>query len=350
MQQQPIQNGLNQHVGATCNVFLRTRRRRKLEEEYEEAQAAPVRIDLDDLPEPAITLFRYDVDQIRTLATELGFPERFKAKYVRGRGIEALCIPLRKLSYPCDFEDLTSLFGRSPSKLRKLFYYALDFIYDKYHHLLDMSTERLLKLKPKMPSFARAVSNQVALLKNIFMVSDDTRIQLSEPELHQEELSDGEGSYCLSFLNFSLPNGIIFASYGPEAGAACNCGLWYDSNAEQCLEEALPNREFVLYGDSSFEHVNSPYLHTQSSFSGDLSEHAIPETKYSLEWVNDTLMSEWEYIEDHEDLNDKLTVVEKLYAVSVLLTNFLTFLEGLNEIGFKFGTEPPTLSEYLNEY
>ncbi|KAI3656971.1 hypothetical protein MP638_004202 [Amoeboaphelidium occidentale] len=331
--------------------YERERRKRKLEEEYEAAQEAPVRIDLDDLPEPAITMFRYDVDQIRTLATELGFPERVKAKYVRGRGIEALCILLRKLTYPCDFEHLTSLFGRSPSKLRKLFNYALDFIYDKYHHLLDMSTERLLKLKPKMPSFAEAVSSQGAPLKNIFMILDDTRIQVSEPELHQEELSDGEGSYCLSFLNFSLPNGIIFASYGPEAGAACNCGLWYDSNAEQCLEEALPNREFVLYGDSSFEHVNSPYLHTQPIETDDeTSKHAIPETKYSLEWVNGTLMSEWEDIEDHEELNDKLTAVEKLYAVSVLLTNFLTCLEGQNEIGFKFGTEPPTLSEYLNEY
>jgi hypothetical protein len=142
----------------------------------------------------------------------------------------------------------------------------VDFIYDKYHHLLDISTERLLKLKPKMASFARAVSNQVALLKNIFMILDDIKVQLSEPELHPEKLSDGEGSYCSSFLNFSLPNGIIFASYGPEAGAACNCGLWYDSNAEQCLEEVLPDLKFVLYGDSSFEHVNSLYLHTQSSF------------------------------------------------------------------------------------
>ena len=43
-------------------------------------------------------------------------------------GLEALCIFLKRLAYPCRFTDLSLAFGRNPSKLCLIFYWILDTI------------------------------------------------------------------------------------------------------------------------------------------------------------------------------------------------------------------------------
>ena len=51
--------------------------------------------------------------------------------------MDGLCILLRRLAYPNRLEDLEDIFGQGVSELSVITNLVLDFLYEKWHHLLD---------------------------------------------------------------------------------------------------------------------------------------------------------------------------------------------------------------------
>ena len=71
--------------------------------------------DLEELDETECVMdFRFKKHEIPILGMALGLPQHFRCKQgtVCDR-IEALCITLRRFTYPCRYSDLVPIFGRS---------------------------------------------------------------------------------------------------------------------------------------------------------------------------------------------------------------------------------------------
>ena len=72
---------------------------------------------------------------IQRLSDALKLPR--KIVYCQGtvaHNIEALCILLKILSYPCRLSDMVPLFGRNPAEICLIFNYVLDYIYNRFNY------------------------------------------------------------------------------------------------------------------------------------------------------------------------------------------------------------------------
>ena len=96
------------------------------------------RFDLNSMTDDeCLTEFRFRKSDIERLCVVMKLPE-FITTYNRHNipSIEALCILLKRLAYPCRYYDMIGRFGRSKTMLCIIFNHVLDFVYDKFSHLL----------------------------------------------------------------------------------------------------------------------------------------------------------------------------------------------------------------------
>ena len=79
--------------------------------------------------------FRIQKHDIPVLANALGLPETLKCPQRSVvSGIEGLCMPLKRMTYPCRYIDMIYRFGRPVSVLSMVTNQVLDYIYDVHSH------------------------------------------------------------------------------------------------------------------------------------------------------------------------------------------------------------------------
>ena len=79
------------------------------------------------------TEFRFEKTHLPLLADVLQIPLMFK--YSQGSvadGMEALCMLLKRLSYPCRYADMVPRFGRAIPVLSMVTKQVIDLIYDTH--------------------------------------------------------------------------------------------------------------------------------------------------------------------------------------------------------------------------
>ena len=94
------------------------------------------RFSLDDINDAeCLAEFRFRKHDLPLLAEVLQVPDSFTC-YQRtvSSGMEALCILLRRLSYPCRFGDIIPRFGLPVPVLSMVSNQVLDYIYDTHGH------------------------------------------------------------------------------------------------------------------------------------------------------------------------------------------------------------------------
>ena len=88
--------------------------------------------------EQCVVDFRFSNSHLYTLLDVLNIPDRVVT--VQGtvcEDIEALCILLKRLSFPCRYTDLTSMFGRNPTELCLIYNTMINLIYENHNHRLS---------------------------------------------------------------------------------------------------------------------------------------------------------------------------------------------------------------------
>ena len=92
--------------------------------------------DLNDMDSSeCLAEFRFHKNDVPVLLEALQLPQSFTCH--QGTicdGIEALCITLRRLAYPCRCSDLIPWFGRSVPELSTISNLVMDTIYEEHHH------------------------------------------------------------------------------------------------------------------------------------------------------------------------------------------------------------------------
>ena len=133
-------------------------------------------------------------------------------------GMEALCILLRRHSYPCRYTDLIPRFGRPAPVLSVVTNKVLDFIYDSHGRRIKEWNQHLLS-PARLQTYADAVYAKGAALKNCFGFVDGTVRPIARPDEKQRVVYNGHKRvHALKFQSVALPNGIIANMYGPVGG------------------------------------------------------------------------------------------------------------------------------------
>jgi hypothetical protein len=309
------------------------------------------RIDFDHLPMNETLMFRFTTNQLRQLATLLKIPESVSVNRNLTSGEELLALLCRRLAYPNRLCELKPLFGRSESALSAMFLHTVDMIWGQWGHLINTDVERFHKLKSKMPMLAQAVSDAGSALPNVFGFVDGTKLDICRPTEHQEAVYDGHHRvHDLGFHHIVLPNGIIFATYGPVEGSLPDSVMWAKSRMQSILDEVCPNGEFCIFGDKGYSFLLSRQL--QTPFTADHCDYnyLMARVRESVEWANGLIMRQWAFLDYSKDIKVLLSPVGKEYLVAVLLTNMLTCMNGHNQISDFFKLKPPTIEEYLSTY
>ena len=101
--------------------------------------------------------FRMLKNDVLALHTALRFPEQFKCyNGVVVDSVEALCVCLRWLAFPCRYGDLVPRFARPVPQLSMITNMVISDIYERYGHLL-LSLDQPWLSRANLKSFADAV-------------------------------------------------------------------------------------------------------------------------------------------------------------------------------------------------
>ena len=81
--------------------------------------------------------FRFAKNDLNIFLDVLNVPERIVT--VQGTvcsGLEALCILLKRLDFPCRYSDMSPIFGRNPTEICLIYNKLISKIYDDHSHRL----------------------------------------------------------------------------------------------------------------------------------------------------------------------------------------------------------------------
>ena len=173
--------------------------------------------------------FRFKKRDLPLLPEVLQIPDSFTC-YQRSvvSGMEALCILLRRLSYPCRYSDIIPRFGLPVPVLSMVSNDVLDFIYNTHNHRLTQWNHTVLN-PAALQIYSDAVTAKGAALHNCFGFIDGTVRPICRPGTNQRVLYNGHKRvHALKFQCVALPNGLIGNMYGP-VGERCWCILFIHS-------------------------------------------------------------------------------------------------------------------------
>jgi len=160
--------------------------------------------------------FRFHKNDVPVLLEALQLPQSFTCH--QGTicdGMEALCITLRRFSYPCRYSDLIPRFGRPVPELSMISNLVMDTIYQEHSHRLTQWNNTLLN-PPLLESYARAIYSKGSPLLNCFGFIDGTVRPICRPEQNQRIVYNGHKRvHGLKYQSVVLPNGMIANMYGP---------------------------------------------------------------------------------------------------------------------------------------
>ncbi|KAL1279362.1 hypothetical protein QQF64_026035 [Cirrhinus molitorella] len=132
-------------------------------------------------------------------------------------GVEALCMLLKRLTYPCRYSDMMQRFGhRQVPVLCMATNSMLDYIYDVHHQRITQWNDNILN-PAALETYADYIHQKGAPLENCFGFIDGTVRPIARPGITQRILYNGHKRiHSLKYQAVAIPNGLIAHLYGPE--------------------------------------------------------------------------------------------------------------------------------------
>jgi hypothetical protein len=169
-----------------------------------------LRLNLNELNETDCkNYFRFQHSDIKNIIIHLQLPEVIITPSHADRVlvVEALCLVLQRLSYPCRWFDLQNQFGRHVSALSRIFYYMMHLILLKVKQSVLFYNSSLLELDTFANAFA---SKGVPDAIRLFSVIDVKKVTICKPTRHQRSMYSGHKRvHCLKYQTLEAPNGLI---------------------------------------------------------------------------------------------------------------------------------------------
>ena len=186
------------------------------------------RFDLDELGNDQCKAeFRFYKNDIFTLAEYLQLPDEI----VTYNGLvvgstPALCIYLKRFTYPCRYGDMVSHFARPVPELCIITNHMIDWIYNRWHHLPSRYNHDLLS-PANLMLYADAIYRSGAALENCWGFIDGTVRPVCRPGENQRAIYNGHKRvHSVKFQSVALPNGLVGHLYGPVEGKRHDSGMF----------------------------------------------------------------------------------------------------------------------------
>ena len=154
--------------------------------------------------------FRFLRNDIYSLADALRLPPTIVTyNGLVVQSIQALCIFLKRFTYPCRYGDMISSFARSVPQLSIITNHMVDLIYNQWHHLLTTYTHNLLS-PANLVRYADVVHRFGAVLNNCWGFIDGTVRPVCRPGVNQRVLYNcHKRVHSIKFQSVVLPNGLV---------------------------------------------------------------------------------------------------------------------------------------------
>ncbi|XP_042150753.1 uncharacterized protein LOC120849884 [Ixodes scapularis] len=170
--------------------------------------------------------FRFEQMDLMELCSALRVPHTIRtAQNVAIPGQEALCILLRRLSYPNRLCDLEGMFGRHSSTLSSATTVVLNHLTSTFGQLTaDLSAHTWLN-RASLDEFSEAVRAKGAPLQNCWGFVDGTARPICRPTEDQRLYFSGHKRvHAIKYQGVMCANGIIVEMNGPYPGHRHDAG------------------------------------------------------------------------------------------------------------------------------
>lgn len=267
-------------------------------------------------------------------------------------GMEAMCILLKRLAYPCRYTDMVPRFGRNPTELCLIFNEVLDFIYTSHRHRLQ-NWDRNPFLQPdQLHRYADAIHQQGTPLNNCFGFVDGTVRGIARPKYNQRVMYNGyKRVHSIKFQSVVTPNGLIANLAGLFEGKRHDSTMLHESGLLTDLRRiAFYNGDpLYLYGDPAYPlgvYLQAPFKGNNITPQMALYNKAMSEVRIAVEMLFGNILNYFKFIDFKRQMKVNLSPVGKMYVVCALLENAQTCLYG-NQVSQMFGIDPSLLNDYF---
>ena len=162
-----------------------------------------------------ISEFWFEKKDVYTLGETLEIPQSVICyNGTKVDGIKFLCIFFKRFAYPCRYSEMIS-FGRSVPELSYVSNHFMNFVYDRWGHLIK--TMNLQWLVPvNLHLFIDAIHASESLLENCLGFIDETNRSICRSRKDQCILYSGHKKVqAIKFQSVVALNGLIANLYGP---------------------------------------------------------------------------------------------------------------------------------------
>ncbi|KAF7326333.1 DDE Tnp4 domain-containing protein [Mycena kentingensis (nom. inval.)] len=308
--------------------------------------------------------FRFTADELYNLCGALDIPQPFKTQNRSiFSNIEALCILLARLRTANDEFELSMQFDRSQSAISKVVNALVQYLDERWAHLLDFDTDGVLAPQ-RMQEYADAVHGAGAPLDSVWAFLDCTIRHICRPFLHQRVAYNGyKKIHALKYQALNLPNGLIGHLYGPMEGRRNDNALLAESDLlGKCeLHARKPNtdnntppaaRYFQVFGDPAYgvsPLILSPFAGPGERTRAELAwNECMAAVRIEVEHGFAGVLAKWPFLNAWWKHRIYSSPIGRYYRVGALLTNALNCLRP-NQTSQFFQCQPPPLEEYFHD-
>lgn len=300
--------------------------------------------------------FRFTKNDLRRLRNVLRIPQKIVTE-TRNTvdGQLALCILLKRLSYPNRLIDLEGFFNYKSQSLSQIITATANFIVENHGHLLDNLSAHQWLDRNRYQLYAQSIRNMGGAVPNCWGFIDGTVRQICRPSIHQEDYYSGHKRvHCVKYQSILCPDGIIINLKGAFPGRRHDSGILRETNIYNQLEQNCifsNNENYVIYGDQAYG-VKQLLLSPFSGQPANLLEHEIAFNnsmkvlRVAVEWGFQKLVTQFAFLDFKKNQKLLLTDIEALYKCAVILVNCHTCLNG-SQSSIYFNVTPPVLEDYI---
>ena len=265
--------------------------------------------------------FRFLRSHIYHLRNVLNIPEKIvTCQRTVSSGVDALCILLKRLAFPCRYTDMVPTFGMNETELCLIYNRMLNYIYTQHHHRLQSWKQHFLQ-PAVLEEYAYVIQEKGAPLENFFGFIDRTVMKICRPKpIYQRIVYNGHKRvHSIKFQRLALPNGLVGNLSEPNEGRRHDSIMLDESSLLNDLRRFAwhNNQPLCIYGDPAYQlsHLQAPYRQAQNNQDMISYNKAMGEVRVTVEWLFGNVKNYFKFTDFKKEMKLCLSPVGKVYAV-----------------------------------
>ena len=170
------------------------------------------KFDLENMDEAQCKIeFRFLLSHIYDFKNVLNIPGKISTcQRTVNSGVDALCILLKRLAFPCQYTDMVPTFGRNETELCLIYNRMLNYVHTQHHHRLQSWSQHFLQ-PGILQEYANVMHEKGAPLEKCFGFIDGAVIEICRPKpIYQHTVYNyHKRVHSIKFQSLALPNGLI---------------------------------------------------------------------------------------------------------------------------------------------